>query len=363
MPSAGENSKNQFNTWSVHAADCVALSGGREKGHVMKLSRRQFLHLAASAAALPAGSRVARAQTYPSRPVTMVVPFPPGGSTDVIGRLLAERMRAALGQPIIVENVAGAGGSLGLGRVARASPDGHTIVVGQWNTFVVNGALYNLPYDVRNDFEPVTLIAETPNVITARKNMPAKDLKELVAWLKANPEKVTLGHAGAGSSGHVAGVFFQNATDTRLQFVPYRGGAPAMQDLVAGHIDLMAGVATDALPQLRLGNIKAYAITAKTRLASAIDIPTADEAGVPGLYFSQWYALFAPKGTPHSIVDKLTNTVVDALTEPKVRAQLAELSMQIFPRERQTPAALAAHQKAEIEKWWPIIKAAGIKAE
>jgi tripartite-type tricarboxylate transporter receptor subunit TctC len=362
VPSAGEHSENQFNTWPVHAVNRVALSCVA-KGHVMQLQRRKFLHLAVGCTALPAVSRIARAQTYPARPVTLVVPFPPGGSTDVLGRLLAERMRASLGQPIIVENVAGASGSIGLGRVARAASDGHTIAVGQWNTLVANGALYDLPYDVRNDFEPIALIADCPDVVTARKTLPMKDLKELVAFLKANPDKMTLGHAGTGSSAHIAGVFFQTATGTHFQFVPYRGGTPATQDLVAGHIDLMMGVATDALPQLRLGNIKAYAVLAKTRLASAIDIPTADEAGVPGLYVSQWYGLLAPKATPRSILGKLTDAVVGALTDRKVSAQLAELGLVVFPREQQTPEALRALQKAEIEKWWPIIKAAGIKPE
>jgi len=305
----------------------------------------------------------APAQTYPSRPITMVVPYPPGGSTDVIGRLLVERMRASLGQPIIIESVAGANGSIGVGRIARAAPDGYTLVLGQWNTLVANGALYALQYDLLNDFEPIALLTQSPLLVTAKKTMPAKDLKEFIAWLKANPNKATQGIPGAGSAAHVAGVFFQKETGTLFQFVPYRGGAPATQDLVAGHIDLTMGVATDALPHVLTGTIKAYAVTAKSRLAAAPGIPTVDEAGSPGFYLSQWYGLWAPKGTPNNVVGKLNSAVVEALADSAVRSRLFDLGQEIFPREQQTPEALHAFQKAEIQKWWPIIKAANIKGE
>jgi tripartite-type tricarboxylate transporter receptor subunit TctC len=238
------------------------------------------------------------AQSYPSRPITIVVPFAPGGATDVIARNLAERMRVILGQSVIIENMTGANGSIGVGRVARAAPDGYTLVIGQWGTFVGNGAVYALQYDLLNDFEPVSLLAESPALITARKTMPAKDLKEFVAWLKANPNKATQGHSGAGSAPHIEGLLFQKQTDTSFQSVPYRGGALATQDLMAGHIDFMMHAPSEALPQVRLGNIKAYAVSAKTRLAAASDIPTVDEAGLPGFYFSEWWGLWTPKRTP-----------------------------------------------------------------
>jgi tripartite-type tricarboxylate transporter receptor subunit TctC len=305
----------------------------------------------------------ATAQVYPSRPITMVVPFAAGGPIDTIGRIMAEGMRVSLGQPVIVENVAGASGSIGVGRVARAAPDGYTIVVGFWGTHVLNGAIYTLQYDVLSDFEPISLNASNVQVIVAKKAMPANDLKGLIAWLKANPDTASAGTAGPGSPQHVGGVFFQNATGTRFRFVPYRGGVPAMQDLVAGQIDLIISDQTTSLPQVRSGNIKAYAVTGKGRLAAAPDIPTVDEAGLPGFYFSVWNALWAPKNTPKNVISKLNAAAVDALAEPAVRQRLADLGQQIVPREEQTPAALGAYHKAEIEKWWPIIKAAGIKAE
>jgi len=329
----------------------------------MKLRRRTFLHLAAGAAALPAVSRVAMAQAYPTRLITIVVPYAAGGPTDVIGRILAERMRAVLSQTAIVENVTGANGTIGVGRVARATPDGYTISIGHWSTHVVNGAIYQLQYDLLNDFEPISLIATNSYVIVAKNSVPAHDLKGFIAWLKANPDKASEGTAGAGSPQHVGGVFFQQATGTRFQFVPYRGAAPAMQDLLAGQIDMIIDDPTNSLPHVRGGGIKAFAVTAKTRLAAAPDIPTVDEAGLPGFYFSRWHALWVPKGTPKNIVGKLNAAVVDALADPAVRARLADLGQEIFPREQQTPEALGAFQKAEIEKWWPIIKEAGIKAE
>jgi len=315
----------------------------------------------AAALAILAGIAGAHAQTYPSRPITLIVPFPAGGSTDAVGRILVERMRASLGQPIVIENVGGAGGSIGVGRVARAAPDGYTLDIGQWDTHVANGATYPLAYDLMKDFEPIAFISSNPFLVLARKTMPADDLKGLIAWLKANPDKASQAIPTAGS--HVAGVLFQKQTDTRFAFVPYRGGGPAMQDLVAGQIDMMIIQAAVALPQVRGGAIKAYAVTAKSRFAAAPDVPTVDEAGLPGLHISGWFALFAPKGTPRPVIDRLNAAVVDALADPAIRARLADLGQEIPPREQQTPEALAAFHKAEVEKWWPIIKAANIKGE
>ena len=327
----------------------------------MKLPRRQILQLAAGAVALPAVSRGAWAQAYPARPITLVVPFAAGGPTDTIARIMGERMRASLGQTIIIENTTGAAGSIGVGRVARAEPDGYTVGIGHWSTHVVNGAIYQLPYDVLNDFEPIALIASGPQLIIARKTMPANDLKEFIAWLKANPDKASQGTTGAGGTSHLAGLLFQKQTGTRFQFVPYRGSA--MQDLVAGNIDLMIDQASNALPQVRNGSIKVYAVAAKTRMAAAPDIPTADEAGLPGFHISNWFAFWAPKATPKDVIAKLNAAFIAALADPTVRRRLTDLGLEISPREQQTPEALAAFHKAEIEKWWPIIRAAGIKAE
>jgi tripartite-type tricarboxylate transporter receptor subunit TctC len=329
----------------------------------MKLPRRKFLHLAAGAAVLPAISRVAKAQAYPTRPITMVVPFAPGGPVDTLARILAEQMRSSLGQPVVIENVTGAGGSIGTGRVARAAPDGYTLVIGIWTTHVVNGAIYQLQYDVLNDFEPAALLTNNPQVIAAKKSMPANDLKGLIAWLKANPDKGSAGTAGVASPQHVVGVFFQSATGTRFQFVHYRGGGPATQDLVAGQIDLIIGDQVTTLPQIRSGNIKAYAVTSRDRLAVAPDIPTVDEAGLAGFYTTVWNAIWAPRGTPKNVIAKLNAAVVGALSDATIRQRLADLGQQIVPRDQQTPEALAAFHKAEIEKWWPIIKAANIKGE
>jgi len=310
-----------------------------------------------------AGIGSAQAQVYPARPITMVVPLPAGSAFDVTARVLAERMRFSLGQPVIVENVTGAGGSTGTGRVARAVPDGYTLCFGGVNTHVINSAVLALPYDVLRDFEPVALSATVDLLIVAKKAMPAKDLTSLIAWLKANPNRASQGTGGPGSLTDLAGVFFQKETGTRLERVPYRGAGAAINDLVAGHIDMMIDLAPNSLPHLRGGAIKAFAVAAKARMAAAPGIPTVDEAGLPGFYMSAWQALWAPKGTPMSVIGKLNAAVVDALADPSVRARLADLGQEIFPREQQTPAALGTLQKSEIEKWWPIIKAANIKAE
>jgi len=329
----------------------------------MRLPRRRFLHLAVGVAALPAVSRVAKAKTYPSRPITMVAPYAAGGPTDTIARVMAERMRVPLGQTILVENTTGAAGTIGVGRVARATPDGYTIGIGHWGTHVVNPAIYTLQYDTLKDFEPVAMIATNPQIIVAKKAIPAKDLKEFIAWLKANGSTATQGTAGHGSGSHLSGVYFQNITGTQFQFVPYRGAGPAMQDLVAGHVDLMIDQAANSLPQVRAGTIRAFAVTDKSRVAAAPDIPTVDEAGVPGLHISIWHALWMPKGTPKDIMAKLNAAVVETLADDNVRKKLADLGQEIPPRDMQTPEALFAYHKAEIEKWWPIVKKAGIKVD
>ena len=326
-------------------------------------TRRLFLVSLACAGMFGIAAEVA-AQPYPSRPLTMVVPFAAGGPGDTLARSLTEPMRASLGQPIVVENVTGAGGAIGVGRVARAVPDGYTLSLGFFGTHVLNGAVYNLQYDVLNDFAPIALLAHNPQLIVARATLPAGNLKELVAWLKANASKASQGTAGVGSPSHVSGLMFQSITGARFQFVPYRGGAgPAMQDLVAGHVDLMFDMALNSLPHMRSGRIKAYAVADKARLSSAPDIPTVDEAGLPGFYMSLWFGLWAPKDTPKQIVTKLNAAVMDALADPAVRQRLGSLGMEIPAREQQAPEALGAFQKAEIDRWWPIIKAANIKAE
>jgi tripartite-type tricarboxylate transporter receptor subunit TctC len=323
------------------------------------LSRKALLASFAVAAAF--GS--AMAQDYPSRPITMIVPYPAGGPTDTIARVLADGMRVTLGQPVIIENVGGASGSIGTGRVARAAGDGYTLGLGLWPTHVVNGAVFTLPYDLLNDFLPVSLLVTNPLLIVAKKSMPAKDLKELIAWLKANPDKASAGTGGAGGASHVAGVYLMKETGTRFQFVSYRGLNQAMQDLVAGQIDMILDYPGNSLPQVRAGTIKAYAVTAKNRLQAAPEIPTVDEAGLPGFYISAWHAFWVPKGTAKDTIGKLNSAVRHAIADPKVRQQLAELGQEIFPNEQQTPDALGAYHKAEIEKWWPMIKGAGIKAE
>jgi tripartite-type tricarboxylate transporter receptor subunit TctC len=330
---------------------------------MMNLARRRFLRLAAGAAALPALSPIARAQTYPARPITIIVPFLPGGVSDVMARLMAEPMRAFLGQPVIVENVAGAGGSLGAGRAVRAAPDGYTLSIGTTSSHVLTGALFALRWDLVKDLDPVAPLVSEPLMIVGRKGVPARNLGELVAWLKANPDKASQGTAGVGGMGHVTGLVFQRETNTRFQFVPYRGGGPALQDLLAGQIDLEMEPSSNFLEQLRSGNLHAYAVAARTRLATAPEVPTVDEAGLPGFYRSIWIGLWLPKGVARDVAGKLTAAVQFALADMKLRTRIADLGQVLFPPEQQTPEALAALQAAEIEKWWPIIKAANIKGE
>ena len=302
----------------------------------------------------------ATAQVYPSRPITMVVPLAAGGSTDVIGRIVGDGMRARLGQPVIVENTAGAGGTIGVGRVARATPDGYTILIGQWGTNVASGAIYPLQFDLRRDFEPIALIATQPFLIVSRKTMPANNLTELIDWLKKNSDKATQGNSGVGTPSHVGGILFQKSIGVPIQMVPYRSAGLTMQALLSGEIDMALDTPALEVAQVRAGTVKAYAVTADRRLEIAPEIPTTDEAGLPGFFFSFWHALWTPKGTPANALAKLNEAAVASLADPAVRNRLTELAQDIFPREQQTPQALAAFHKAEIEKWWPIIKAAGI---
>ena len=326
----------------------------------MKHPRRTFLQFAGAAAAAPAFLRIASAQAFPTRPITIVVPFPAGGSTDTISRIVGEPMRRSLGQPIVIENVSGADGSIGVGRVARARPDGYTISVGAMDTHVLNGAFYSLPYDVLNDLVPISPLVTAPAVLFARKTMPANDLNEFIAWLKANPNKASAGVVALAF--RLITMFLQRETSTAFVLVPYRGAAPAVQDLAAGQIDLLFAT-PDQLPQVRAGRIKAYAVTSDRRLTAAPDVPTFAEMGLAALSFPDWFGIFAPKGTPRNIIGKLNTAAVEALADPTVRSRFVELGFEIFPSERQTPEALGALVKADAEKWWPIIKEFGIKAE
>jgi tripartite-type tricarboxylate transporter receptor subunit TctC len=300
-------------------------------------------------------------QNYPARPITLVVPFPAGGPADAIGRTIAEGMRGPLGSPVIVENVGGASGSIGTGRAARAAPDGYTLALGSWPTHVINGAAYALQYDVLNDFEPITLLTTQPLLIIGRTSLPPKTLPELIDWLKAHPDKATQGTAGRGGASHVAGIFFQRETGTRFQFVPYRGSP--INDLMTGSIDFMIDLAASSLPQARAGTVRAFAVTADSRLARAPDIPTVAELGLPRLRMTSWYGLWAPKGTPKPVVAKLNAALVGVLADPKVAARLAALGQDIFAVDQQTPDALRSHHLAEIKKWWPVLKDANVKGD
>ena len=329
----------------------------------MKIQRRRFLSLAAGAAALPATLNIAVADTYPSRPITIIVPFAAGGATDVLARILAERMRVSLGQPLLVEDVTGAAGSIGVTRAVRSPPDGYTLSVGTLTTHVLIGALYQLPFNLLTDLAPIAEIGSEPLLICIRNSLPAKNLLEFIAWLKENPDKANAGIPGVGSTGNLAGLAFQKVTGTKFQFISYRGDGPAVQDLVAGNIDLMIEPSSNSVAQVQAGTIRALAVPAKTRHPGLPDVATTDEAGLPGFYASIWFGIWAPKGTPPDIIGKLNAATVEALADPDVRAKLGKLGPQVAPRDQQTPEALAAFQKAEAEKWWPIIKAANIKGE
>jgi tripartite-type tricarboxylate transporter receptor subunit TctC len=310
-----------------------------------------------------AGVAPAFADDYPSHPITMIVPLAPGGSTDVLGRIMAQAMSARLGQTVVVENVSGAAGTIGVTRAERSAPDGYTIQWGMWGTNVADGAIYPLDFDLLTDLDPVALAVNQPFLIDARKTMPANNLKELVAWLKANADKATMGTSGVGSPSHVAGVLMENLVGVKWQMVSYRSAGLATQDLLAGFTDIQLDTPAVSLPHVKSGDLKAYAVTAKSRIPVAPDIPTTDEAGLPGFYFSFWHGLWAPRGTPKPIIAKLNAAVMASLADPDTRKKLADLAQEIYPPEQQTPEALHAFQKAEVAKWYPIIKAAGIKAE
>src|SRR5437867_3348364 len=305
----------------------------------------------------------AAAQNFPSRPITIIVPFSAGGPSDAMTRILAERMKTTLGETVLVENVTGAGGSIGVGRAVRSPPDGYTISFGHLGTHVANGAIYKLGYDLVTDLEPVALLPSNPMIIVSKKEVPATSLKEFLAWLKAQPSPPTAGTAGAGSGSHIAGLYFENVAGVKLQYVPYRGTGPAMNDLVAGQIDMIVDQLSNSINQVRAGTIRGYAVTDATRAASATDIPTTDEAGLPGFHMTLWSGLWVPKGTPKDIVAKLNAATVDALNDPAVRKQLENLGLQMPPRDKLSPQALGDWQKAEIAKWWPMIKAANVKVD
>lgn len=329
----------------------------------MTLQRRQFLHLAAGATAFSSMPRTAIAQTYPSRPITMIVPFPAAGPADVLARILSEPMRLALGQPIVIENVSGAAGSIAVGRVARATPDGYTLILGNLGTHVVNGAIYSLQYDLVKDFEPVCLLPTNFQLLLARSGLPAKDFNELIPWLKANAAKVTIGTAGPGAPSHLTAVYFQNALGSQFQLIPYRGTPQVLADLIAGQIDLVFDQASSALPLVRGGKVKTYGVTSLTRLNSAPDVPTLHEGGLKDFQASYWFGLWAPKGTPANVVARLNTAVVATLTDAAVSKRLTDLGA-VMPRPDQLkPEALGALQRSEIERWWPIIRTANIKGE
>jgi tripartite-type tricarboxylate transporter receptor subunit TctC len=321
------------------------------------------LLLAAALAASIGAVEHAIADTFPSRPITIVVPYPAGGVTDALVRLLGDRMKDTLGQPIVIENQSGGAGTIGVGRVTRAAPDGYTLVLGNVETTVLAAKTMTIPYDVVADLEPVALLPSYPFLLVTTNDVPAKDLKDLAAWIKASPQMVLQGVVGAGTMQQLCGLFLQKTLAAKWQFIPYRGGTPAMQDMLAGQINFMCTATGSFLPLVRNGQIRAYAITAKQRMESAPEIPTVDEAGLPGLYASVWNALWAPKDTPKDIIAKLNAAVAQAMAEPTIRNRIVEIGLDMPAPDQRTPDALRALQKTDIEKWWPIIEEAGLKAE
>ncbi|MBR0895004.1 tripartite tricarboxylate transporter substrate binding protein BugD [Bradyrhizobium tropiciagri] len=313
--------------------------------------------------AMLAFTRTVSAETWPAHPITIVVPFAAGGPSDAMARILGEHMKQSLGEVLLIENVTGAGGSIGVGRAVRAAPDGYTVSFGHLGTHVANGAIYKLGYDLVTDLEPVVLLPSNPMIIVSKNAVPAKSLKELLAWLKSRPEPPTAGTAGAGSGSHIAGLYFENVSGIKLQYVPYRGTGPALNDLVAGQIDIIVDQTSNSINQVRGGNIRAYAVTDSKRVPNAPEVPTVDEAGLPGFHMTLWSGLWVPKGTPKEIVAKLNAAAVAAMADPAVQKQLENLGLQMPPKDQLTPEALGAWQKAEIAKWWPMIKAANVKVD
>ena len=323
--------------------------------------KRHVLALALAAALSFAGQ--AAAQTFPSRPITIVVPYPAGGPSDTLARILGERMKQSLGQSVIVENPTGAAGTIGTGRVARSAPDGYTVILGHWQTHVINGATYTLQFDVVKDFEPISLVADNPVAFVGKEALAAKDMKDLIAWMKANPGLATVGIGGVGGGADVVGSYFMKNTGTKFQFVPYRGAAPMIQDMLAGQIDLTFTQVASALVQIRAGKLKAYAVMAEKRWPALPNTPTLDEIGVKNIHASFWHGLWAPKGTPTDVIATLNAALVEALADPVVRKRFDDVGQAPWPRQYQNPAALAKQQQAEIDKWWPIVKEAGIKVQ
>jgi len=328
----------------------------------MKFPRRQILRLALGATALPTVMGPAAADNFPSRPVTVIVPFAPGALNDIVARLLSNGMSASLREPVVVENVAGADGTIATNRVVRATPDGYTVLVGNWNTQVANRLIYSLPYDMVKDFEPVMLLPSAPMVLIARKTVPANNLEEFVAWLKANPDKASMGTAGVGSPPHMLALLFRQQTGTRFSMIPYRGAGPAMLDVVGGQIDATFITVAPALPQIAAGHVKVFGLTAENRMAAAPNIPTMAEAGLPAFYFSYWSGLFAPRGTPKTVVAAIGAAAAAAMRDAATRKKLDAQAFVVPASDQQTAGALAALQQAEIAKWSPIIKQANIEA-
>jgi tripartite-type tricarboxylate transporter receptor subunit TctC len=327
------------------------------------MTTMKTLSMTVAAAAILIGTGNAGAQTYPARPISMLVGYAVGGPSDTIARIMADRMKAALGQPVVVENVTGAAGSIAAGRGARAAADGYTLVMGDWSTHVVNGAMYDLQYDVVRDFEPVSLLPSAPQIIVTPNAVPATNLRELLAWIKADPSKVSYGTSGHGSPSHVSGVLLQNVTGAKFQLVPYRGAALVMQDMVAGTIQMSMFPVTVSLPQVKAGHARSYAITSPKRSAAAPEIPSVDEAGLPNFHISLWWGFWMPKGTPKDIVAKVNAAVVETLADPAVQKRVADQGLDMPAPDQRTSEALAAYQKAEIDKWWPIIRSANIRAQ